>query len=76
MVSRAQEGANSDVYRAAATANGTAIKIAMIVTLNVPMKSGSSEYFGVSEIGCQLNSAAFPACTCWGRNSFDRLASA
>src|SRR6185295_19598814 len=52
MTSRTACGANSDVKIAAPTAIGSAMSNATMVTLRVPISSGSSEYFGTVETGC------------------------
>src|SRR5262245_34522051 len=53
ITSRTPCGANSDVKIAAPTAIGSAMSSATIVTLIVPISSGSSEYLGTVDTGCQ-----------------------
>jgi len=54
MTSLAQAGANSEVLERGRDRKGMARRTAMIVILSVPTNSGSSEYFGIPDMGCQV----------------------
>src|SRR6478609_8941322 len=51
-ISRVRAPAYCDTYTAAPTPSGTANAMATTVTLSVPMMSGQTPNFGMSETGC------------------------
>src|SRR5690242_4421814 len=64
-ISRVRGRAYCDTYSADATPSGTATAMATLVTFSVPMMSGHTPNFGISDTGCQIDAASsYPGQSC------------